>query len=527
MISRHIPQKPENDNYRRLANYIADASHKGEKALMSWCAGCWAEDDYQLAIHEVEAVQAMNTRSGKEKTYHLVISFRPEDEAKLSPEVFKEIEMEFANALGYEEHQRHCGVHKNTANIHLHIAYCQIHPERRTRHEPFRDFAIRDRLCRQLEKRYSLTPDNGRDPEQRVPKNDRAISFESRTGQESLFGYAQRHKTAIIHALSEAKTWVDCHRVFHKFGLAIQPHGNGIVLRDLKGGHCIKASNLDRSFSKRKLEKRFGKFVAQSVDSTQVVAPEFTYAAKPIHQDAERDNLYADFCRSRDERRKEMAKIKEREDRLYKNLRQRWDKKWQEIKRLPMMRSDRQEVRRKFDVKKKAELAGFRAVVKEDKDAVRKRYPFTCWNQFLQHQAGQGNESALAMLRSRKSKSSTQSQPHYISVNNGSGLKVVSQMREILAGEATTVQKTSEAKYHIDGKGTVIFNLPGGVTICDNGHELYFTANSEKAAGLAAKLAQARWGQEVTVQGNVISKKKLGYQREHQEAARPSKGFER
>ncbi len=87
--SRHIPIQPENDNYRRLASYIADASHEGEKALMSWCAGCWSGDDeYQLAIHEVEAVQAMNTRSAKEKTYHLVISFRPEDEAKLTPAIF-------------------------------------------------------------------------------------------------------------------------------------------------------------------------------------------------------------------------------------------------------------------------------------------------------------------------------------------------------------------------------------------------------------------------------------------------------
>jgi hypothetical protein len=35
MISRRIPCLPENDNYRRLARYIADASHDCEKALMS------------------------------------------------------------------------------------------------------------------------------------------------------------------------------------------------------------------------------------------------------------------------------------------------------------------------------------------------------------------------------------------------------------------------------------------------------------------------------------------------------------
>ncbi|MFU2207927.1 relaxase/mobilization nuclease domain-containing protein [Solidesulfovibrio sp. C21] len=65
-------------------------------------------------------------------------------------------------ALGFEEHQRHCGVHKNTANLHMHVAYNIIHPERLTRHEPFRDYHTRDRVCRELEKRFSLMIDNGR-----------------------------------------------------------------------------------------------------------------------------------------------------------------------------------------------------------------------------------------------------------------------------------------------------------------------------------------------------------------------------
>ena len=84
MISKRIHCKVENDNYGRLANYIADASHAGEKALASWCAGTYSGDDYNLAIAEVLATQELNTRSTKEKTYHLVVSFRTEDEGKLT-----------------------------------------------------------------------------------------------------------------------------------------------------------------------------------------------------------------------------------------------------------------------------------------------------------------------------------------------------------------------------------------------------------------------------------------------------------
>ena len=36
---------------------------------MSWCAGCWAGDDYDLAVQEVLDTQALNRRTGKEKTY--------------------------------------------------------------------------------------------------------------------------------------------------------------------------------------------------------------------------------------------------------------------------------------------------------------------------------------------------------------------------------------------------------------------------------------------------------------------------
>ena len=126
MISRHIPIEPENDNYGRLARYIArigEYAEDKEKPSLVWCAGCVGGDDYAEGIAEVQDVQALNRRTKQCKTYHLVISFRPEDEASLTPELFMTIERRFAAALGYEEHQRHCGVHKNTGNLHMHIAY--------------------------------------------------------------------------------------------------------------------------------------------------------------------------------------------------------------------------------------------------------------------------------------------------------------------------------------------------------------------------------------------------------------------
>ncbi len=47
-------------------------------------------------IAEVQHTQAKNTRAKGAKTYHLVVSFRPEDEDKLSPEMFRKMEERFS-----------------------------------------------------------------------------------------------------------------------------------------------------------------------------------------------------------------------------------------------------------------------------------------------------------------------------------------------------------------------------------------------------------------------------------------------
>lgn len=235
MISKHVAYDSGHDDYRALARYIADAGHDGEKCLAHWCAGCAAEDDYELAIVEAQAVQAQNTRSGKEKTYHLLISFRPEDETALTPEVFKAIEARFAAALGFAEHQRHCGIHKNTNNIHMHIAYNMIHAERHTRHEPFRDYAARDKLCRELEREYGLHVDNGREQRRENALSQKAAAIEAQTGQESFESYSKRSAREAAAALHEARNWQELHEGLRAFGLGIKPHGNGLVLFNLHG----------------------------------------------------------------------------------------------------------------------------------------------------------------------------------------------------------------------------------------------------------------------------------------------------
>ena len=264
MISRHIPVEPENDNYGRLARYLARTSEyadEKESPFLTWCGGCIGGEDYAEGIAEVQDVQALNTRVQTAKTYHLVVSFRPEDEAKLTPDILREIERRFTTALGLSEHQRHCAVHTDTQNIHMQIAYNLIHPTTLTRNDHPWDYNKRDALCRELEREYGLTVDNGMEKE-RDPRNEKAVAVEAQ-GLQSFDGYVQERKASILAALDTAiaaQNWQLLHRELHRHGLEIRPRGNGLIIKNRHGKQAVKASDVDRRLSKSKLESVLGAY---------------------------------------------------------------------------------------------------------------------------------------------------------------------------------------------------------------------------------------------------------------------------
>lgn len=268
MISTKQPSpKPRNDDYARLANYIADASHKGEKCLAAWNVGCLAGDDYQLGISEVIATQACNERTTKEKTYHLIVSFRPEDRSKLSTDDFKDIEKRFAKVLGFENHQRHCGVHINTANPHMHIAYNMIHPEKKIRHAPYYDYWKRDELCRKLEKEYKIAIDPGRKQRQ------------------ELYKYIVDRKDSILPAVTVARAWEDVHAAMASCGLQLSCKDDVQItpLESQAKGCRITGQEVHSSLNKEELVQRFGAF--KSKEKFYPAKDTFQPAAQEIKND--------------------------------------------------------------------------------------------------------------------------------------------------------------------------------------------------------------------------------------------------
>lgn len=384
MISKHIHCKAGNDNYKRLADYIAAAKHtrKQEKCLHSWCAGCIDNEDYESSITEVELTQSLNTRSEKEKSYHLIVSFRKEDEGKLTKEDFRNIEQEFAKALGFEEHQRHCAVHINTDNIHMHIAYNMIHPQKHTRHEPYRDYKVRDEVCRKIEKQYNLAVDNGIDKDDlSVKLNDTSARVEAQTGEESFERYCHNQHDDIMELLDKAKTWQDVHKTFALFGLHLKQSGNGLAIKNSKGKQVIKASSLDRKLSLANLSKQFGKF--EQAKDIENILPTIWYKKKPAQQNPEIKELWQEFIKQNGQ--EEIQAIKEK-----------YYKEKVKLITLGVNRKTKSELMKFTRNKELAEINEVRLQLSRNQTKN--------WLKFLQEKANNGDERALRVLQSKRPK---------------------------------------------------------------------------------------------------------------------------
>lgn len=539
MISKHVAYEAAHDDYAALARYIADAGHDGEKCLASWCAGCVADDDYELAIVEAQAVQSLNTRSQKEKTYHLLISFRPEDEAKLTPEAFKAIEERFAAALGFSEHQRHCGIHKNTNNIHMHVSYNMVHPERYARHEPFRDYATRDKLCRELEREYGLTVDNGREQHREDALTPKAATIEAQTGQESFESYAKRHKEKIFEALEGATHWQDLHETLKVHGMGIKPHGNGLVVTDLHGAHATKASTIDRALSANRLQGRFGDF--QPYRSLRQIQELSRYQAVPLHRSPERGELYAKYKSGIETRKMRLEGIKKREDTRIAAIREEWAAKRREIESMSIHKRNRRNLLALTRKHEKEAITKVKLAMLPEREAVRQEVPYTSWQDFLKLEAGNGNEVALAVLRSRKEAlepeiaseqtkapakdwsrhgqeyaAKTNIRAEYaekerqlqeqtnLSASGKKELQAFLRMEQIAAEARGQGFPLGDINRRIDGKGIVIFTMDSGGTIRDTGKDIFYSVRDPKAEHIATLYAEKKWGKHIILEKGCI-----------------------
>ena len=96
-------------------------------------------EDAELALSVIKLVQEGNVRTKRDKTYHVVISFHPNDRTLPAREL-EDVVRRTVAAVGLQEHQYIAVRHSDQEHEHVHIAVNRIHPVTLKIHHPFRAF---------------------------------------------------------------------------------------------------------------------------------------------------------------------------------------------------------------------------------------------------------------------------------------------------------------------------------------------------------------------------------------------------
>ena len=262
-----------------LVDYIC-APHKVNMEEKLEYAECRNLEGDTHAARKMEMVSlAEKSVRSKMPVSHWIMSWE-EDEQPTSEQIERCVDI-FLEEMGLQGHQVIFGVHRNTRNMHLHIAVNRMNPKTLKVVQPHKGFDKNagHRLMTKIEheqgwkqtgiSRYVML-ENGdivrrkREPE--IKPRQKALDFEQATGEKSAQRIAQEKGHEII---ANARSWEELHAALEGVGLRFEKKHRGAVI--WVGDVAVKASNVDRQFSMSKLCKRLGEF--QPGDYKEIANP--------------------------------------------------------------------------------------------------------------------------------------------------------------------------------------------------------------------------------------------------------------
>ena len=260
--------KGKASHIKDLTDYIRDPEQTNpkEKVLYSNGRGFLC-DDHQSQQAEMVALASEAVRS-QNPVAHYVMSWHEGEQP--SPEQVEKAVSLFLDELGLKDHQTIYALHKDTDNIHLHLAVNRVHPETLKVIKPNKGFDIEaahkaiariehaQGWQREQNGRYALLENGELGREQPAQDKPRQPSqprrdMEQRTGEKSAERIAIEEGAPII---KKATSWRELHSQLATKGMRYEKTGSGATL--FIGDVGVKASSADREASLGKLQKRLG-----------------------------------------------------------------------------------------------------------------------------------------------------------------------------------------------------------------------------------------------------------------------------
>ena len=227
---------------------------------------------YETAAAEMNMVAAQN-RHVKDPVYHFIISW-PESDKPTDGQIFGSVQYSL-EALGLKGHQYVAAIHRDTDNVHVHIAANRVNPVDYKAANMWGDVDTLQKSMRVLERHYGFKQDNGtwqmnpdnqlvRAPFHYLSAPQGAAKLEIFSDRESLYQYAvDKVRSKISERLKNKEaSWKSLHLLLHANGLGLREQGGGLVVFDFlrPDDAVVKASSVHPTMTKSRLEPFYGPF---------------------------------------------------------------------------------------------------------------------------------------------------------------------------------------------------------------------------------------------------------------------------
>ncbi|QLG96747.1 relaxase/mobilization nuclease domain-containing protein (plasmid) [Pseudomonas yamanorum] len=227
---------------------------------------------YETAAAEMNMVAAQN-RHVKDPVYHFIISW-PESDKPTDGQIFGSAQYSL-EALGLKGHQYVAAIHRDTDNVHVHIAANRVNPVDYKASNMWGDVDTLQKSMRVLERHYGFKQDNGtwqmnpdnqlvRAPFHYLSAPQGAAKREIFSNTESLYHYAiEKVRVKVNEAMQNKEaSWKYLHLLLHANGLGLREQGGGLVVYDYQrpSEAVLKASSVHPSLTKARLEPSYGAY---------------------------------------------------------------------------------------------------------------------------------------------------------------------------------------------------------------------------------------------------------------------------
>ncbi len=483
------PKQPKNDKTRSRLSKLVPYMLRGQgKERCTWymagnLPGLDRREDAGLAVDVMELLQAGNQRAKGNKTYHLVISFHPEDR-RLTPAELEDVVRRSVRAAGLEEHQYIAVRHSEQEHEHLHVAVNKIHPETLKIHHPYKAIHAYQALARILEEELGL---HRVDRIRRPSHSHKARNFEAHQGLESFSRWSRR-SIGDATELDRIASWDGLHRELKRFGVCLVRRGNGLAIIDAtRPTLACKASALGRAWSKPRLCERYGDFVPGPEIAEVVRAQVDAYVERPIGR-ARDDGLWREYQEAlgaaRTRRDEQRGALSSKIDTARAAHRRHFKLRHHAIAAMPIPGPDKHKLYKTLSFERRAAERKLRATVKRWRTMSVDTHPGS-WKEFLAGRAARGDQRAIRRLRRQLQ-----------------GLAIKSREKRIQALPSRSLRTS---------RGSVVHNLPGGARLRESAGSIELLGEArDSALEQLVRVAKQRFGSKrVTLLGRKEAQQRL------------------